>query len=228
VRFAAICLTMLAIAGPAQAATVTLDIDGAYREVAPHVYFVPGGGAVGLRGTLLDDAGVAGASCMIALREPFGAPAFASDGVWCPAPGGWSGGVRVTENVRLKTAVVPDPRNSATESPVLTLLTAPRLTWSGAGGAVRFRVAGGLTGYTGSLTVRRRGHVVARARVAGGAARSVRVAGVRRFTATLTPADPQRWAAVAATARPLGGSGEARPVTAAIPRTARAARWAAL
>ncbi len=213
---------MLALAGgasgAAQAATVTLDVDGAYRELAPHVYFVPGGGAVGLRGTLLDDAGAADGSCLVALRQPFGAPAFVpDDGIWCPPGDDWTGGFRVTENVRLKAAVVPDARNSAAESPVLTLLTAPALTWSGARGTVRFRVAGGADGYAGLLAVRSGGRVVARARVMGGAARSVRVRIARRYgrcTATLTPADPERWAAVIATGRPRRGrSGEARPVS---------------
>ena len=122
-------LVALACAGPAQAATVTLDVDGAYREIAPRTYFVPGGSEVGLRGSLLDDAGLAGATCLEALRQPLGAPVWTSDGVWCPA-GAWTGGVRVTENVRLKAAVVPDVRNGAAESDALTLVTAPRLTWT--------------------------------------------------------------------------------------------------
>ena len=204
-------LVALACAGSAQAATVTLDVDGAYREIAPRTYFVPGGSEVGLRGSLLDDAGVAGATCLEALRQPLGVATWTSDGVWCPA-GAWTGGVRVTENVRLKAAVVPDARNGAAESDVLTLLTAPRLTWTRSHGALRFDVARGADDYRGTLTVRERGRVVARTRVAGGAARSLRLGSTRRFTATLKPSDPARWTAVAATGR-AGRSGSARPLS---------------
>jgi hypothetical protein len=222
VRIATTLLLTLALAGSAQASTLTLDVAGPYERLAPRVYFVPRSGAVDLRGTVRDDSGAAGASCFAALRAPLAAPAFTEAGVWCPSAGGWSGGLRVTENERIKVAVVPDARNSAAESPVITLLTAPELSWSGSRRAVRFRVAGGSDAYAGRLDVRQDGRLVASARVSG-ARRDLRIRIARRahsirprggaFTATLAPADRERWTAVAATGRPLRGhAGEGRPV----------------
>jgi hypothetical protein len=215
VRIATIFLMTLVLTGSAQASTLTLDVAGPYEQVAPRVYFVPRSGAVDLRGTVRDDTGAAGGSCFAALRAPLGAPAFAEAGVWCPPASGWSGGLRVTENERIKVAVVPDARNGAAESPVITLLTAPELSWSGSRAAVRFRVTGGAAGYAGTLEVRRRGRVVAADAVTGAAREEVRVRIPRggRFTATLTPADRDRWTTTRATGRAFSGrAGEGRPV----------------
>jgi hypothetical protein len=222
VRIATILLLTLALAGSAEASTLTLDVAGPYEQLAPRVYFVPRSGAVELRGTVRDDMGAPGGSCFAALRAPLTALAFTEAGVWCPPAGDWSGGLRVTENERIKVAVVPDARNSAAESPVITLLTAPELSWSGARRAVRFHVVGGSDAYAGRLDVRQDGRLVASARVTG-ARRELRVRIAPRahslrprggaFTATLAPADRDRWAAMAATGRPVRGrAGEGRPV----------------
>jgi hypothetical protein len=222
VRIATIFLMTLALAGNAQASTLTLDVAGPHEQVAPRVYFVPRSGTVELRGTVRDDTGAAGASCFAALHAPLAAPAFTEAGVWCPPAGGWSGGLRVTENERIKVAAVPDARNSAAESPVLTLLTAPELTWSGSRRAVRFRVAGGSEAYDGRLDVRQHGRLVASAHVRGGT-REVRIRVARRahslrprggaFTATLAPADRDRWTVTRVTGRALDGrAGTARPL----------------
>lgn len=238
---AAVAVTAaFAATGSAQAATLTLDLDpsqtGPYAQIDTHSYFVARSTHVSLRGTTLDDDGAAGNSCIHRFTRPLEGPGFMLDGgVSCPTDfgdgsGRWNWDVHPVENQQYKAAVIPDSGNSAAESDVVTLFTAPELSWSagfdGNRPAVQFLVTSDSGAYDGTLVVRRLGRFVKAIHVSGDGTTEahVRVAGRRAhcarclrrggtFTAILTAADQSRWTAMyAAGVARRGRTGDGSPV----------------
>src|SRR5215208_7563092 len=129
----------LAGAGSAAAATMTLDLNssnvGPHTELGDHMYYFPPSSVSWLRGTVLDDAGQPGNSCIRTLTKPITAVDFTADSSMnCPndpgdGSGGWTWDVHATENQQFKAATWPDEHTSAAESNVVTIFTAPEVAW---------------------------------------------------------------------------------------------------
>ena len=231
-------LAGLALTGSAGGATMTLDLNtsnvGPHLVLGERIYFFPPSSISYLRGTVLDDRGQPGNSCIKLFEKPLVAPDFTTEGTMtCPndpgdGSGGWTWDVHATENQQFKAATWPDESTSAAESNVVTIYTAPEVTWDigfiGDKKVLNMIVDGDSDEYEGTLELRQGRRLVKSIRVSGDFA-DIRVPVRRtagpgkvksgaRFSFMLRPDDLDRWVPMTANGRAARGhQGDAGPVT---------------
>jgi hypothetical protein len=233
---AATALAALAIAGSASATSISLAFDpsiaGPYNQIDDSTYYVPRSSNAGLVAVVLDDNGTPGNTCFSAVARTLVSPEFQPEGgVSCPSDDGdggkWFWNVHATETSQYKVINRPDGSNGAAESNVITLLTAPEVSWE-----MGYRrntqvlsliVQGDSDLYDGKLEVRQGGRLVASKQVTGtSASLDVKVAARTKarvlrakgaFSVTLTPSDRSRWVTMTAKGSATRGKhGYAGPV----------------
>ena len=182
--------------------------------------------------TVLDDNGKAGNTCFSAVVRTLVSPEFQPEsGVSCPSDDGdggkWNWNVHATETSQYKVINRPDGDNAAGESNVITLLTAPELSWEMAyrrnTQILSLIVQGDSDLYDGKLEVRQGSRLVASQRITGTSgtldvkvARKTKAHILRArgaFTVTLVPNDRSRWVTMTAKGSAIRGKhGYAGPV----------------
>jgi hypothetical protein len=171
----------LAASGSAAATTMTLGLNtsnvGPHVELGDNMYFFPPSSISYLRGTVLDDQGKPGNSCIRTFSKPIVAADFIQDGgMSCPTDSGdgtgyWTWDVHAQENEQFKAAAYPDENNAPAESNVVTIFTAPEVEWDVSYISDRkvldFIVDGDSDEYEGTLELRQGSRVVLTTHVSG-------------------------------------------------------------
>jgi hypothetical protein len=227
----------LAAGGSAAASTMTLGLNtsnvGPHVELGDNMFFFPPSSISYLRGTVLDDQGKPGNSCIKTLSKPLVALDFTTDSsMSCPTDSGdgtgfWTWDVHAQENEQFKAAVWPDESNAPAESNVVTIFTAPEVNWDISYVSDRkvldMIVDGDSDEYEGTLEVRQGSKVVSTTHISGDFA-DIRVPVRRkggagrlknraRFSFILRPDNQDRWVAMTAKGRAIRGrQGDAGPV----------------
>lgn len=227
----------LAATGTAGATTMTLGLNtsnvGPHVELGDNMFFFPPSSISYLRGTVLDDHGTPGNSCIKTFSKSIVAAGFTQDGgMDCPADSGdgtgfWTWDVHAQENEQFKAAVYPDENNAPAESNVVTIFTAPEVEWDVSYISDRkvldFIVDGDSDEYEGTLEVRQGSRVAFTTRVTGDFADvrvpvrrrsgAGRVRNRARFSFILRPDDQDRWVTMTGKGRAIRDRrGHAGPV----------------